>query len=94
MKLKTFLSMLGILLFFNTVNATTYVYTSIDYPDSSYTYVNDINNNGDIVGQYSNGTSFYGYLFDGTAYSTLLYPGADNTAALGINDDGIIVMRY
>lgn len=58
------------------------------------TWAYGVNNLGAIVGQVDlNGLS-EGFLRVGGRYKTFLYPGAITTAALGINDAGIVVGTY
>jgi len=54
-----------------------------------------INNAGQIVGEYSDGSGIHGFLFSGGTYTTLNDPLAPNfTEALGINSAGQIVGDY
>jgi probable HAF family extracellular repeat protein len=71
-------------------------YTSLDYPGATYTFVDDVNSQGDIVGIYispdSNGNQ--GYLLSGGTYTSIEFPGAVQTQAIAINDAGVIVGVY
>jgi uncharacterized membrane protein len=53
-----------------------------------------INDNGDIVGQFCDALACHGFLFSGGAVTVLDYPGATDTVALGINDDGTVVGEW
>jgi hypothetical protein len=58
-----------------------------------------INNNNEIVGDYSSGSSIgpinvYGFLYNGSSYVTLVPPGATETEAFGVNDLGDVVGDY
>jgi probable HAF family extracellular repeat protein len=74
------------------------VYTSIDYPGSTYTIANSINDSGQIVGTYVNGSgpilTNHGFLWSGGVYTSLDYPGAELTEANGISADGAVVGDY
>jgi len=60
--------------------------------DSAATGVND---NGDIVGYFSNGSSdYYGFYDHQGAFTEIAVPGAIQTFPQGINDNGDIVGRY
>jgi probable HAF family extracellular repeat protein len=58
---------------------------------SSYSVVNDINNNGDVVGTATIGNSGYAFLYSGGQITLLPTPsGYDGTAGSAINDLGQI----
>ncbi len=60
--------------------------------------VTDVNNAGEVVGWWepNNGIDDYsvGFFLDGSDYTTIRFPGAEHTAALGLNDEGQIVGYY
>lgn len=60
--------------------------------------VTDVNNTGDLVGWWTpnNGLDDYalGFFVDGTDYTTIRFPGAHVTMALGLNDNAQIVGYY
>ncbi len=60
--------------------------------------VTDINNAGQLVGWWepNNGLDDYalGFFLDGAEYTTIRFPGAHRTVALGLNDKGEIVGYY
>lgn len=68
---------------------------TLDFPDATTTFANDVNDSGYIVGTYwdSNGVS-HGFLYDGSSYTTIDYPDADWSEATGINQQGDIVGFY
>ncbi len=72
-------------------------YTSIDAPGGVTPYgtiVWDINNAGEIVGGYWDGTRAHGFLLSGGVYTTLDPPGSTSTTATSINNSGEIVGWY
>ena len=69
-------------------------YTTLDVPGSTLTQAFGINDRGQVVGLYSNGTSTEGFLYSGGTYTTLSVPGNSDTQAWGINDRGQIVGFY
>lgn len=73
-----------------TLNLT---FTTIDVPGAGVTNAAGINNNGDIVGWYSQAfnTQSSGFLLSGGTFTFLNYPGGYDTIAAGINDSGTVV---
>ena len=71
-----------------------YVYTTLDVPGATSTYVRDIDGSN-IVGFYTNsdGLGYHGFSYDGTTYTTIEVPGANETYAYG-SDGGNIVGWY
>jgi hypothetical protein len=72
-------------------------FTTVLPPGATLSKLGDINNRGQIVGAYSDGTSIHNFLRDrGGRYTTFDFPGAGGTAAgLGdINDRGRIAGFY
>src|SRR5207247_818208 len=67
-------------------------FTTIDVPGATRTAPFDINNRGQIVGDYTdvNGTS-HGFLLDKATFTTIDPPGSVFTQAIGINAAGRIV---
>ncbi len=63
------------------------VYTTIDAPGAANTYLDGINNSGQIVG--SGITA--GFLLNGGTFSTITAPGERFTYPQAINDSGLIV---
>ena len=74
--------------------AISYTFQQIDVPGAQGTFVYDINDTGQIVGDYTDASGRHGFVFDGSTYITLDYPSAGSTSAFGINDAGQIVGSY
>jgi len=69
-------------------------YTQVDVPGSDSTYCNGVNTAGDIVGSYSDPTTFTtrGFLLSRGVYTTIIYDVNDLQTSLdGVNDVGQIV---
>jgi hypothetical protein len=71
------------------------------YPDAVVTQPFDLNNGLQVVGYYEDDSMrLHGFIWNTNTdtntytYTPLDYPGAKDTVALGINDEGIIVGRY
>jgi probable HAF family extracellular repeat protein len=74
---------------------TTYTYELIDPPGSTYTLADSINDKGQIVGLYQNGSGKqYGFLDSNGSYTTIVPPGSNESAAYGINAEGQIIGVY
>jgi probable HAF family extracellular repeat protein len=74
-------------------------FSTLDYPGALATWARGINNLGQIVGSYRDGTGDHGFVYTGGLFKTLDFPGADYpggaaTAARDINDSGMIVGTY
>jgi len=70
-------------------------FTTIDFPDSKFTFVGGGNFEGDSVGEYNDqADGGHGFLLKGGVYTSLDFPGATGTTATGINPAGIIVGAY
>ena len=65
------------------------IFTTIDFPGSTYTTADGINNSGQIVGSYQSAGVLHGYLLSGGVFTTIDL----SQGALGINDSGQIVGR-
>lgn len=65
-----------------------FVYQQIDYPGSPKTAVFGINPEGTIVGRYSAGGTWHGFMLQDGAYSEIYYPGSTSTTAYAINARG------
>src|SRR5215469_444749 len=67
-------------------------FTTIDVPGAVITNVLGINTAGDVVGNYSAGSSApsHGFLYSGGTFTLFDYPGQYTTIAYGINDSGVI----
>jgi hypothetical protein len=79
--------------------ATTYSYTTIDAPDTTFTEAYGINDSGAVTGADSGppGSGELGYVYSGGTYTTLQFPGssdASDTVGLQINDAGEVVGNF
>ena len=68
--------------------------TNIDVPGSFSTTARGINNLGQIVGNFVDGSGTHAFLFNGGKYSVIDVPGGNWTIATGINNVGQIVGGY
>jgi uncharacterized membrane protein len=70
------------------VVASSFTFSTINPPGSTYSIANGINDSGQIVGLYTTGPSpgevEYGFLLSGGSYTTIDVPGSELTIALGI----------
>src|SRR6516164_10483962 len=74
---------------------TTFTYTTLNPPGSTYAIAYGINNKGQIVGFYQGGSLIEdGFLDSGGQYTTIDPPGSVQTVAYGINDSGQIIGWY
>ena len=72
-------------------------YTLIDVPGSAFTYAYGINDGGQVVGVYNDGSSggaSNGYIYSGGSYTTLQVPGSTATYSYNINASGEVVGQY
>jgi uncharacterized membrane protein len=70
-------------------------FTSILFPGAFGTDVLGINNNGDIVGAYTDDQGDHGFVkISGGDWVTVDFPGATSTKVSGINDAGQLVGTY
>jgi uncharacterized membrane protein len=69
-------------------------FSFIDFPGATDTFVEDINNKGVIVGNYSTDNGYHGFIDYQGNMTTLDFPGATNTFIYGINDHNQIVGGY
>lgn len=60
------------------------------YKDSDRTGTGGINNSGHVAGWYVAGGGRYGFVYDGTAYTSISYPGIGDTKLTGINSSGVV----
>ncbi len=69
------------------------VYNILQMPSSSViqTYARGINNSGQIVGYYDDGTVRQGFMYSDGVYTTIDFPFTNYTQPLGINDLGDVV---
>jgi probable HAF family extracellular repeat protein len=74
--------------------ADNYSFTTLGFPGANHTYVEGINDRGQIVGGYT-GSHIQGFLYSGGTYTLLdLPPLAIASSADGINNAGQIVGYY
>lgn len=78
------------LLLIHRASANEFTFQRIDFPNSSTTYANDINDKGDIIGlfTYTEGGG-HAFIKHDDQYSFVDYPGATVTYAEGLNNQGI-----
>ncbi|HWC19303.1 MAG TPA: hypothetical protein VG498_19990 [Terriglobales bacterium] len=72
-------------------------FTTLDVPvaGSTFTQIDDINAQGDVVGAYEDGDGHgHGFVIRKGIFTTLDFPGAVGTNAWGINSAGQVVGRY
>lgn len=71
-------------------------YTSVDapFPATTLTFLNGINNAGDIVGTCISSGVQHGFVVTSAGFSLIDVPGAVSTRALGINSFGQVVGSY
>jgi probable HAF family extracellular repeat protein len=71
------------------------IYTTVDAPGvTDHNAANDINNLGEIVGQYHDSNGNHSYLLSGGTFTVLEVSGSSEAIARGINDAGHIVGEY
>ena len=68
--------------------------STIEVPGATYTSANGMNDRGDIVGNYSEGWTYHGFVLHNGTFTTIDVPGTIFTDARGINNRGEIVGRY
>jgi len=73
--------------------ATSFTFTTINFPGAAQTFANGINSSGQIVGDYiDTHGAYHGYLLSGGVFTSINYPFAPGgTFADGINNAGQIV---
>jgi uncharacterized membrane protein len=78
----------------------TYTWGLIDFPRSTSSAANGINDKGEIVGGYNNvslelyNLSDHTFRLKGNAFSSINFPGAASTEAFGINKSGEIIGAF
>jgi len=65
-------------------------------PPLSEAVANGLNDLGEVVGQFTSDheKTYHGFLYDGTNYQTLDVPDADVTSAIGVNNQGLVLVQY
>jgi hypothetical protein len=71
-----------------------YTFQEINVPGSTTTDAWGINAPGDVVGNYTVGPQFLGFLLQRGVFTTINVPGSTYTAAFSINSAGAIVGKY
>ena len=84
---------LGLLLLVSASFSSAQTFTTIDFPGASQTFPGGINNLGDVIGSYFDGSAYHAFLLSGGTY-TPIDIGTTATLAGGINDSGEIVGQY
>jgi probable HAF family extracellular repeat protein len=69
----------------------TYSFTAITVPGAVTSTAFGINDSGQIVGSFNDGSGFQGFVDTGGSFTTIDVPGAVQTYAYGINNSGQIV---
>jgi probable HAF family extracellular repeat protein len=88
------LFLLAITAGFGSAHAADYTYETLDHPDATNTWAHGINDAGQVVGSYRDGSGkYHGYLYSGGSY-TVLDCGHGATSANGINNLGQVVGGY
>src|SRR3990172_3427003 len=94
MKMNNFRSILTFAIAFGLVvmptTATAPSFTTIDVPGAIFSDAFGISAQGDIVGQFGDGTGQHGFLLRQGSFTTIDVPGATGTSAAGINPQGDI----
>jgi uncharacterized membrane protein len=79
------------------VRASGPIFTTIDYPDAPASFATDINDSGQVVGEYQYGAHFsqrYGYVLSGGVFTPIIFPDSVLTRAVAVNRYGDIVGDY
>lgn len=83
---------LAFIAFLSPLTYAAYVFTTVDYPGSTFTDIRGINNTGQIAGYTSVGGPTFGFIYDRGAFTPLPPPPAGfKESAVAINDAGVIV---
>jgi uncharacterized membrane protein len=70
-------------------------FTTIEVPGALSTTAFDINDHGEIVGQYKGSDAkFHGFAYDKGTFTTVDKPGALNTRPVAVNNQGEMVGLY
>lgn len=71
-----------------------FVFTTIDFPGSSFTQASGINASGDVVGHYVLGGVTHGFILRDGVFTTIDFPQSVATDLRGISPDGDVVGTY
>ena len=70
-------------------------FNDVDFPGATSTQAIDVNDAGDIVGDYFDAANVeHGFISSGGTFTAIDFPGATSTAVAGINANGDIVGGY
>src|SRR5262245_17933152 len=70
-------------------------FITLNYPGAVLAAADDINAHGQISGWYIDTSGiFHGFLLDNRNYTSITFPGAGHTSALGLNANGDVVGAY
>jgi hypothetical protein len=75
-------------------HATSYNFTTIQYPGAAVTTPYGVNNGGEVVGSFAESAlgPFHGFTYSAGVYTQLDDPNCNsNTFLMGVNDAGVIV---
>ncbi len=88
MKLKSLTLSLGVavLLCMSSAFAQTYNFTTINYPDDTFTQLLGINDSNDIAGYHGTTNKGFTYVLATKTFTSENYPGSAQTQVIGIND--------
>src|SRR5271170_7475545 len=74
--------------------ASSFYYTTLPVPGTSFENAWDINNSGQVVGFFTSSGTTQGYLLSGSTLTPLDVASSTYTFALGINNSGKVVGEY
>jgi hypothetical protein len=74
---------------------STQIFTDIIYPDATFTYTSSINDNGEIVGAYTDANGLgWGFLYVAGTFTTILQPpNSTMGVAIGNNNAGLVTVQ-
>jgi probable HAF family extracellular repeat protein len=71
--------------------ADDFTFIPINFPGATSTVAHGINNSGQIVGSFTDGSGNHSFVDTGGSFTSFNFPGAISTTAFGINNSGQIV---
>ncbi len=77
--------------FLYNANTQQFIAAPLDYPGGSYTQLNGINGDAQIVGEYYDGANYQGFLYSNGTFTSTSGPCGPETVPLGINNNGQMV---
>jgi len=71
-------------------------YITVDYPGGQNTYVQGMNNSGQLVGYTGAGSNFFSFVYDirHQFFTQISYPGASATTAFALSDSGAVAGQF